>query len=76
MPVWSVVIAVALLAAFAVQLALFGNEGRRGARDPWIVTQIGGWLGLYVIALCVANLGSAVVQCGLEACHTTGYKLL
>lgn len=76
MPVWSVVIAVALLASFAIELALFGDERLREGNRPWAVTRLAGWLSLYVIILCVANLASAALQCGFDACHTTGYKLL
>ncbi|MGL6183263.1 MAG: disulfide bond formation protein B, partial [Aestuariivirga sp.] len=33
-------------------------------------------LGLYVISLCAINFVSAILQCGLGECHTTGYALL
>jgi hypothetical protein len=41
-----------------------------------VLTRIGDLAGLYVIALCLINLVSAILQCGLGACHTTGYTLL
>ena len=31
---------------------------------------------VYVVVLCAINLGSVVVQCGLEQCHTDRYLLL
>jgi disulfide bond formation protein DsbB len=76
MPVWSVVIAFAVLLAFAGILAVFDGE-RLGATPPSpILTRIGAGAGLYIIALCLINLVSAILQCGLGACHTTGYALL
>ena len=76
MPVWSVVIAFAVLVAFAATLAVF-NGGRLGLTPPSpVLTRVGVVAGLYVIALCLINLVSAILQCGLGACHTTGYALL
>ena len=76
MAVWSVLIAVAILAAFAVELILFGDERLEEAPPSPPMTRLGGLLSLYVIALCLINLASVIVQCGLGACHTGGYKLL
>ena len=76
MPVWSVVIAFAVLLAFAAMLALFDGQ-RLGATPPSpVLTRTGAVAGLYIIALCIINLVSAILQCGLGACHTTGYALL
>lgn len=33
-------------------------------------------LSAYVVLLCVVNLVSVVIQCGLGECHTTGYQML
>ena len=77
MPVWSVVIAVALITAFALKLCIVGSE--QGARTPDRRSMLGGaaaMVSLYVIALALVNFGSVVVQCGLGECHTTGYALL
>ena len=76
MPVWSVVIAFAVLLAFAATLTLF--DGTRLSTTPPspALTRVGAVAGLYVIALCFINLASAILQCGLGACHTTGYRLL
>ena len=31
---------------------------------------------LLVIAICLINFGSVILQCGAGACHTSGYRLL
>ena len=77
MPVWSVLIAVTLIAGFALKLCIIGSED--GARPPDPKSLIGrlAMVGsLYVIAIALVNFGSVVMQCGLGECHTTGYKLL
>jgi disulfide bond formation protein DsbB len=70
MPVWSVVIAVALLSGLAVRFALFGAP--RGS--AWRRCTRG--LELLVVLLCALNLLAVVLQCGLGECHTAGYRLL
>lgn len=77
MPVWSVLIAVALLFAFGLKLTILGGDGRLAGRKP------GGALGqlaaigmVYVLVLCAINFVSVIVQCGLDACHTYEYRLL
>jgi disulfide bond formation protein DsbB len=77
MPVWSIVIATALIAAFAVKLCVIGTED--GAKPPErtsIVGRLAMLLSLYVIAVTLINFGSVVVQCGLGQCHTMRYALL
>jgi len=78
MPVWCVLIALALLIAYAVKLALL--DGRAAPAIPLAefpaLARAAQAAGAYVIALCAINLVSAVVQCGFDACHTTGYRLL
>ena len=79
MPVWSIVIAVALLTSFAFELAVFGgNQDLRktGAGAFPGLDRLAGILSLYVIALCAINVVSVVLQCGLGQCHTFGYVLL
>jgi disulfide bond formation protein DsbB len=76
LPVWSVVIAVALLFGLAVRLALFG--GRPDAMKdagglPRMIIQP---LVIYVVAICAINFLSVIAQCGLGQCHTFGYRLL
>jgi disulfide bond formation protein DsbB len=78
MPVWSVLIALALVFAQAIQLVLFG--GRRVQHQPVtafpaieVAAKI---LGLFVVVLCAINFASVVLQCGLGECHTFGYELL
>ncbi|MDO9414401.1 MAG: disulfide bond formation protein B [Pseudolabrys sp.] len=77
MPVWSVLIALALLTAYALKLAAFGDSVRRlpVAAFPALKT-IAAAASIYVLALCAINLGSVIVQCGLDQCHTMSYKLL
>ena len=77
MPVWSILIAVALITAFAIKLCVIGTED--GASPPERTSLFGRlatMLSLYVIAIALINFGSVVVQCGAGQCHTTGYALL
>ena len=77
MPVWSILIALALITAVAVKLCVVGTED--GARPPdrkSLVGRLAAVLSLYIIAVALINFGSVVVQCGLGQCHTTGYALL
>jgi disulfide bond formation protein DsbB len=77
MPVWSILIAMVLITAFAIKLCVIGTED--GARAPSPTSTFGRIamaLSLFVIAIGLANFGSVVVQCGLGQCHTTGYALL
>jgi disulfide bond formation protein DsbB len=79
MPVWSVVIALCVLAAFALKLAILGGDEHRRANPldsfPVLPTAATA-LGALLVVLCAVNFGSAVVQCGLGECHTEGYRLL
>lgn len=74
MPVWSTLIATALLIAFGLRLAVLGDR-EVAPHGPGLV-RAGRAIGLYVAALCAINFVSVVVQCGLGQCHTTGYRLL
>jgi disulfide bond formation protein DsbB len=77
MPVWSILIAVALITAFAAKLCVIGTEdGSRPPERTSLVGRVATVLSLYVIAIALINFGSVVVQCGLGQCHTTGYTLL
>ena len=76
MPVWSVVIAVVILLAFAIKLAILGGEQLRDRPPSPALGRLARLLSLYVIAICLINLGSVLVQCGADACHTTEYRLL
>ena len=60
----------------AVMLAVFDSERLTKAAPSPTPKRIGAVTGLYVVALCAVNLISAVLQCNIGACHTTGYKLL
>jgi disulfide bond formation protein DsbB len=79
MPVWSIIIGLALSFAFALRLAILGGDKHLAevppSTFPWMVTGatvIGGLVAL----LAALNFGSVVVQCGLGECHTMGYALL
>ena len=77
MPVWSVVIAVACIAAIAFKLAIIGSEEGKAAPRPRSRTaRVASVLSLVVVAIAAINFGSVVVQCGLGQCHTEAYALL
>jgi disulfide bond formation protein DsbB len=76
MPVWSVVIAAVILLAFAIKLAVLGGEYPREPQSSQAIGRFARLLSLYVISICLINFASVVVQCGVEACHTAGYRLL
>ena len=79
MPVWSIIIALCLLIAFAAKLAVLGGDEH--LRDHRVTSfpgldRVASVISLYVIALCAINLVSVVLQCGFGQCHTFGYQLL
>ena len=79
MPVRSIIIALSLLTAYAIKLAILGgDEYLREAElaDFPAISKIASVLSLYVIAICVVDLASVMLQCGLGECHTFNYKLL
>jgi disulfide bond formation protein DsbB len=76
MPVWSVLVAVALLIGFAVRLAILGGQNWAPKAERSMLSRLGYGLGLYVAILCAINFISVLVQCGFGQCHTTGYALL
>jgi disulfide bond formation protein DsbB len=79
MPVWSIVIALVILAAYAVKMAVVGGDEYLERADPRsfpLVDAIATFLGVYVMVILAINLVSVVFQCGLGECHTYEYKLL
>jgi disulfide bond formation protein DsbB len=76
MPVWSVVIAVALLVGLAARLALFGGPSHSAAPGALPIRRLAQGLIIYVVLICAINLVSVVVQCGVGECHTFDYRLL
>lgn len=79
LPVWSIIIALALLIAYAIKLAtLGGDEYLRQAEvaEFPVVRGLASALSIYIILICVVNLISVLLQCGLGECHTFSYKLL
>lgn len=78
MPVWCVLIALALLIAYALKLAILDGPHARTiplSEFP-ALARAARAAGAFVIVLCAINLVSAVVQCGFDARHTSGYRLL
>jgi disulfide bond formation protein DsbB len=77
MPVWSIVIAVALIVAIAIKLCIVGGDDGSSALDrKSLFGRLATAASLYVVAIALINFGSVVVQCGLSQCHTTDYALL
>ncbi len=76
MPVWSVVVALATIAAFTLHLAVVGDLRSPRAEAAPTLLRLARIAGLFVLALCAVNLVSALLQCGFGECHTTGYSLL
>src|SRR6201992_819223 len=73
MPVWSVLIAVALLLGFAVRLTFFGGLWATPSPEGSTLRRLTYGLGVYVIVICAINVVSVLAQCGLGQCHTSGY---
>jgi disulfide bond formation protein DsbB len=79
MPVWSIVIALCLLSAYAAKLAALGGDEYLNKAPPTefpLVKRLADILSLYVIAICAINVISVFLQCGFNSCHTFGYQLL
>ena len=76
MPVWSVIIAVAILLAYTIKIAVLGGDSLRDDEKPELMSRAQSLLSTYVIALCAINFVSVILQCGMQTCHTMGYKLL
>jgi len=76
MPVWSVLIGVALLLALSLRLTLFGGQRLSPQAGPPPLVRATRLLEVYVVLICAINLAAVVLQCGLGACHTSGYRLL
>ena len=65
----------ALLLGLAVRLTLFGGErATKGGGDtlPRALVQP---LVIYVVVICAINFFSVLAQCGIDQCHTFGYRL-
>lgn len=79
MPVWSIIISVLLFSIYALKFCIFGYikdlENISLASFPILKFSavVVMW---FIIALCSVNLVSSYIQCGLQSCHTTGYRLL
>lgn len=79
MPVWSIIIALVLLIAYAAKLAVLGGDRHLREAEVWtfpVICRLACIVSVYVIILCLINLVSVVVQCGFGQCHTFSYLLL
>lgn len=79
MPVWSVIIAVCLITALALQLIVWGANTPSRLKplaQYRVLSMIALVLSLYVIAVGVINFVSVGVQCKFNQCHTFSYQLL
>lgn len=79
MPVWAILIALALIAAFAVKLVLLGGDVHMGGARPGMFPLLGrlaGLVAVVLVGLVLVNFVAVVLQCGLGECHTEGYALL
>src|SRR6516164_8653632 len=76
MPVWSIFIALALLIGLAVRLTLFGGLRSAPAVENHLIRRSAQGLAIYVVFICAVNFLSVIVQCGMDQCHTSEYRLL
>ncbi len=61
MPVWSVVIAVGVMAALALALVLAGDAAARAGSRPQALTRAARWSGAYLAALSAVNLAAVAL---------------
>ena len=76
MPVWSVIIALALLAGYALKLVVFSDRQRPHISSYPALQRLASAVSVFVIILCAVNLVSVVLQCGIDQCHTDSYRIL
>lgn len=79
MPVWSIIVSVLLLLAYALRFIILG-EGEYLQKVKLSSYPLLNKLALFLIGiiviLCAINLVSVFLQCGLDSCHTFSYRLL
>lgn len=79
MPIWAILVALAVLIAYALKFCGLGGDPRMQAVPPQSFPRLyraGKALGALLILLAIVNAGSVVVQCGFGQCHTMDYRLL
>lgn len=79
MPVWSIIIALTILIAYAAKMCVVGGDeylNKADVRTYPLICRLAQILSLYVIVICAINFVPVIVQCGFGECHTSGYKLL
>jgi len=78
-PVWSIIIAVMILGAYAVKLVFLdgGEELRDVHIDSYpLMSKTAKAACLFVILLGLINFGSVVLQCCVGECHAFSYQIL
>lgn len=79
LPVWSVIIALIIIVAYALKLIAIGNIKNiteiKITAFP-LMKRYADIVAVYVLLLCLINTVSVLLQCGLNQCHTLGYQLL
>jgi len=55
---------------------VLGGEDLRDREPSPALGRLARLLCLYVVAICLINLASVILQCGAGACHTSEYRLL
>ena len=79
MPVWSIIIAVCILTAYALKLTALGSNDHLPDVQPEqypALSKTARFVGLYIVVIAVINTVSVLLQCGLNQCHTFNYQLL
>lgn len=79
MPVWSILIALALILATSLQMLLWGSTHNRSnakIKAFPLLRFVATVLSLYIVVIAAVNTASVLVQCGTGQCHTSGYLLL
>lgn len=79
MPLWSFLISLIIFFAYSLKFCII-KEGdflalAKIENYPWLRKAAYG-VSWFLIFLLLANLVAIFIQCGFQACHTTGYKLL
>ncbi|MBP9722190.1 MAG: disulfide bond formation protein B [Gammaproteobacteria bacterium] len=76
MPIWSFLISMFILLLLAFDLIFLTkntNQNSDEYPDLKLCATILSWI---IVGLCAINFISVFIQCGISACHTTGYTLL
>lgn len=78
MPVWSVIISLVVLTAFALKFSILhqGHFLKHAHINNFPIIKWVAHLAMwYLILLCIINFVSIIFQCGFHICHTMYYRL-